>query len=139
MHDPSHHRRRVLVVDGDDAARDGFVSALETAGYDVIQAWSVVQAMRLVLSARPGAVVLDLVLPDGHGIDVGMAMRAIVTTRRICVVAVTSTASSIALVDPDSFGARTILVKPVSPRELVACVAECFADAPDASPSSPRT
>jgi DNA-binding response OmpR family regulator len=38
--------------------------------------------MRLLLSYRPDVAVLDLVLPDGHGIEVGRAMRAIVTTRR---------------------------------------------------------
>ncbi len=119
-------RRRVLVVDDDDAARRDFLSALREAGYEVAEAWSVVQAMRMLLSFKPGAVVLDLVLPDGHGIDVGRAMRAIVTTRRICVVAVTSSANSVALVDPASFGARMILMKPLAAESLLSAIGECF-------------
>jgi DNA-binding response OmpR family regulator len=120
--------RRVLVVDDDDRARGAISAALRDADYEVIEATSAVQAMRLLLSTQPDAVVLDLVLPDGHGIEIGRAMRAIVTTRRICVVAVTSSASSIATLEPASFGAETILVKPVAADALLGAVGKCFAD-----------
>ena len=94
------------------------------------EAWGAVQAMRLMLSYRPDAVVLDLVLPDGHGIDVGRAMRAIVTTSRTCVVAVTSSASSVGLVEPASFGAEVILIKPVPAHSLLDAVGHCFRATP---------
>jgi DNA-binding response OmpR family regulator len=92
--------RRILVVDDDDEARAGFVATLQLAGFQVAEAWGAVQAMRLLLSYRPDVVVLDLVLPDGHGFEVGRAMRMIVTTARTCVVAVTSNAASVGLVEP---------------------------------------
>jgi two-component system chemotaxis response regulator CheY len=120
--------RRVLVVDDDDSIRVAFVETLRDAGYDVAEAWSTTQAMRLLLSYRPDVVVLDLVLPDGHGIEIGRAMRAIVTTARTCVVAVTSSASSVSLVDPSSFGAAKILIKPVLPHVLLDAVSDCFGD-----------
>ena len=122
--------RRILVVDDDDESRAGFVAALRMAGYDVAEAWGAMQGMRLMLSYRPDAVVLDLVLPDGHGIEVGRAMRAIVTTSRTCVVAVTSSASSVGLVEPASFGAEVILIKPVAAGELLQAVGHCFATPP---------
>jgi DNA-binding response OmpR family regulator len=118
--------RRILVVDDDDGSRAGFVATLRLAGYEVAEAWGAVQGMRLLLSYRPDAVVLDLVLPDGHGIEVGRAMRAIVTTARTCVVAVTSNAASIGFVEPASFGAEVILIKPVQPQSLLDAVARCF-------------
>jgi DNA-binding response OmpR family regulator len=122
--------RRILVVDDDDASRAGFVETLRMAGYDVAEAWGAVQGMRLMLSYRPDAVVLDLVLPDGHGIEVGRAMRAIVTTARTCVVAVTSNASSVGLVEPASFGAEVILIKPVAADRLLEAVGHCFRATP---------
>jgi DNA-binding response OmpR family regulator len=127
---PADRVRRILVVDDDDESRAGFVATLRMAGYEVAEAWGAVQGMRLVLSYGPDAVVLDLVLPDGHGIEVARAMRAIVTTARTCVVAVTSSASSIALVDPSSFGAETILAKPVAAERLLAAVGHCFGTTP---------
>lgn len=128
--------RRILVVDDDDESRAGLVGILRVAGYDVAEAWGAVQGMRLLLSYRPDAVVLDLVLPDGHGIEVGRAMRAIVTTARTCVVAVTSHAASIAFVEPSSFGAEVVLIKPVDERTLLGAVAHCFGTASD-EPSLP--
>ncbi|NUO37279.1 MAG: response regulator [Gemmatimonadaceae bacterium] len=118
--------RRILVIDDDDASRAEFVAALRMEGYDVAEAWGAVQGMRLMLSYRPDAVVLDLVLPDGHGIEVGRAMRAIVTTSRTCVVAVTASASSVGLVEPESFGAEVILIKPVARDDLLAAIGHCF-------------
>jgi DNA-binding response OmpR family regulator len=127
---PADRVRRILVVDDDDGSRAGFVAALRMAGYDVAEAWGAVQGMRLMLAYRPDAVVLDLVLPDGHGIEVGRAMRAIVTTSRTCVVAVTSSASSVGLVEPASFGAEVILIKPVSADRLLEAVGHCFRSTP---------
>lgn len=125
--------RRILVVDDDEESRAGFAATLRVAGYDVAEAWGAAQGMRLLLSYRPDAVVLDLVLPDGHGIEVGRAMRAIVTTARTCVVAVTSNAASIGFVEPSSFGAEVILIKPVEANTLLSAVAHCFGT------SSPET
>jgi CheY-like chemotaxis protein len=58
--------------------------------------------------------------------DVGRAMRAIVTTSRTCVVAVTSSTSAVALTDPRSVGAETILIKPVPVEVLLEAVGRCF-------------
>jgi DNA-binding response OmpR family regulator len=139
--------RRVLVVDDDAACRAAFMNALRSAGYEVAEAWGAAQAMRLILSCRPDAVVLELVLPDGRGIEVGRAMRAIVTTSRTCVVAVTSTDTSVAFADPASFGAEAILFKPVTPRALIAAVGRCFGSStpdevltlPSTGPTAPAT
>lgn len=131
---PVDRARRILVVDDDEASRAEFVGILRVAGYEVAEAWGAVQGMRLLLSYRPDAVVLDLVLPDGHGIEVGRAMRAIVTTARTCVVAVTSSAASIGFAEPSSFGAEVILIKPVAAPTLLDAVAHCFGTAsPDTS------
>jgi two-component system phosphate regulon response regulator OmpR len=139
--------RRVLVVDDDASCRAAFVDALQSAGYEVGEAWGAAQAMRLILSYRPDVVMLELVLPDGLGIEVGRAMRAIVTTSRTCVVAVTSAGTSLAFADPASFGAEAILFKPVTPRALIAAVGRCFGSTtpnevltlPSSGPTAPAT
>jgi two-component system OmpR family response regulator len=118
--------RRVLVVDDDDDVRGEVVAVLRGAGYAVTEATGALAAMRSVLADPLDVVVLDLVLPDGHGIDVARAFRAIVTTRDVCVVAMTAHPQSVAFVDPRSFGAASILIKPVSAVALLDAVDACF-------------
>jgi DNA-binding response OmpR family regulator len=120
--------RRVLVVDHDEAMRCEVCEFLRRAGYVVSEAAGALSAMRAVLADPLDVVVLDLVLPDGPGIDVARAFRAVTTTREICVVAMASHPASIAFVDPRTFGAASILVKPCSEDDLLAAVDGCFGE-----------
>jgi DNA-binding response OmpR family regulator len=120
--------RRVLVVDDDDEFRSNVAAILTRAGYTVREARGALEAMRVVLANSLDAVVLDLVLPDGRGIEVARAFRAVTTTRDICVVAMTARPGSIEFVDPHSFGANTILVKPVGEADLLSAVEDCFGE-----------
>ncbi|HEY4303351.1 MAG TPA: response regulator [Gemmatimonadaceae bacterium] len=120
--------RRVLVVDDDDAVRAEIVAVLREAGYMVREAAGALSAMRSVLADKLDVVVLDLVLPDGHGIDVARAFRAITTSRDVCVVAITSHSASLEFVDPRTFGAASILIKPIAANDLLDAVDSCFGD-----------
>lgn len=120
--------RRVLVVDDDDDVRIEVAGVLRDAGYIVTEATGALSAMRSVLADPLDVVVLDLVLPDGHGIEVARAFRAIVTTRDVCVVAITGHPASVQFVEPRTFGAASILIKPVSADALLDAVEACFED-----------
>jgi DNA-binding response OmpR family regulator len=120
--------RRVLVVDDDGDFRGEVAAVLRGAGYEVSEAGGALAAMRAVLAGPLDVVVLDLVLPDGHGIEVARAFRAVATTRDICVVAMTGHPLSVEFVDPRTFGAETILLKPLKSRDLLSAVAHCFGD-----------
>src|SRR4051812_4543579 len=128
LEDRRPDRRRVLVVDDTDDDRTVYAAMLRSAGYTVLEAYSALQAMRMVLEQPPDAVVLDLVLPDWHGIEVARAFKATMPTRSVCVVALTSRPVSVELVDPHTFGAETVLIKPVAPERLLEAVARCFDD-----------
>ena len=60
----------VLVIDDDDGVRKSCVDMLETRGYRAQPASTVGEGLRLFAERRPAAVLLDLKLPDGAGIDV---------------------------------------------------------------------
>lgn len=120
--------RRVLVVDDDVEFRAQLVAVLRGAGYEVTEAFGALSAMRAVLAQPLDVVVLDMVLSDGHGIDVARAFRAVTTTRDICVVAMTAHPGSVEFVDPRSFGAASILIKPITAQALLEAVDQCFGD-----------
>jgi two-component system KDP operon response regulator KdpE len=66
---------RILVVDDEPHIVRGLKIILRTAGYTVEAAETKAEALAVLASRPPDAVVLDLVLPDGQGVDVCREVR----------------------------------------------------------------
>jgi DNA-binding response OmpR family regulator len=66
---------RVLVVDDEPQIVRGLKIILRSAGYAVEAAESKADALAMLASRPPDALVLDLVLPDGQGVDVCEEVR----------------------------------------------------------------
>ena len=75
------------------------------------------EGLRLVQSESPDVVILDLVLPDGHGLDVLKDMR---TWSEVPVVIVSVKGDEMSRVKALEMGADDFLVKPFSHTELLA-------------------
>src|SRR5258708_23696607 len=63
-------RALLLVIDDDEGIRKICTEMLEARGYRVDGASSVGEGLRLFAERHPAAVLLDLRLPDGTGLDV---------------------------------------------------------------------
>ncbi|NYD59223.1 two-component system KDP operon response regulator KdpE [Nocardioides marinisabuli] len=70
---------KVLVVDDDPALRQALRGALGRVGFEVVVAPDARGGLDLLTTARPDAVVLDLGLPDAHGLDVVRRFRGLST------------------------------------------------------------
>jgi CheY-like chemotaxis protein len=79
----------VLVVDDSADAREIIGLTLQRAGFDVLQAGSGSEALR-VMAQRPDVVVLDLRLPDIDGYEVCRRIKAEPRTAAVPVVAITA-------------------------------------------------
>jgi DNA-binding response OmpR family regulator len=66
----------VLVVDDDYGIRWVLVAALTAAGYTVLDAADGEEAMMVALRARPDVLIIDLILPKKHGLEVIAELRA---------------------------------------------------------------
>jgi len=72
---PSTRAGRVLVVDDELSIRDAVATALRYEGFDVAEAATGRQALRLAGEQAPDVVILDLMLPDIDGIQVCRLLR----------------------------------------------------------------
>lgn len=107
----------ILVVDDEPAIRESLVYALEREGFATRQA-------RNLADARDGLagtvlIILDLMLPDGNGLDF---LREIRKTSDLPVIVLTSRDDEIDCVVGLEIGADDYVTKPFSPREVVARV-----------------
>ena len=108
----------VLVVEDDPALRELYRSTLRAAGYAVVGVEDGLDALRLIDSDKPRAVVLDLALPRVSGRAVSRELRAHPHTSRIPVIVVTGTDTSD--LGPDDVSC--ILRKPIDPEALLDAV-----------------
>jgi len=76
MHEPPGNGKRILVVDDEPSIVDAVSTALRYEGYEVNEASSGREALELIALAEPDLVVLDWMLPDIEGIEVGRRLRA---------------------------------------------------------------
>jgi two-component system KDP operon response regulator KdpE len=110
---------RVLVVDDDPGIVRAVRRALDARGYATAAAADAAAVPAALRDHRPDLILLDLVLPDGDGIDVCRAIRATSDVPIIVLSAVGDDRRKVAALDE---GADDYLVKPFSMDELLARV-----------------
>ena len=109
---------RILVVDDEPGIRDVCRLYLERDGYEVVEAGGMAEAEDACRRWRPDLVVLDLMLPDGNGLDLCRRLVA----QGLPVVVLTARTDEPDRVLGLELGADDYVTKPFSPRELVARV-----------------
>jgi DNA-binding response OmpR family regulator len=111
-------RRRVLIVEDDPAVRTVVTEVCRRDGYDVVEAASGRQAMRIVEVNEPDIVLLDWVLPDVSGIEVCRELRR---QGVICpIVMLTGRTANVDMVVGLEVGADDYITKPFDARVLTA-------------------
>ncbi len=109
----------VLVVD-DEIALAGVVAGyLEREGFTVLQAHDGPSAVALAESRRPDLIVLDVMLPGFDGVEVCRQVRQFTDAY---IIMLTARDEEVDKIVGLSVGADDYLVKPFSPRELIARV-----------------
>jgi CheY-like chemotaxis protein len=84
--------RRVLVVDDEEISRYLLRQSLAAPHIEVLEAATGAEGLRLALSDRPGAICLDLRMPDQDGEELLRRLKSDPMTREIPVFVVTSKA-----------------------------------------------
>lgn len=110
----------VLVVEDDEETADFVARALARDGLKVTLASDRAHAEAELTAGRFDVVVLDVMLPDGNGIDLCRAMRAGSSTAPVLFLSARGTVG--ARVEGLSAGGDDYLPKPFAVRELVARV-----------------
>lgn len=110
---------RILVVDDEPQILRALQTALRGAGYEVESAASVAEALSKAAARPPDGVILDLILPDGSGIDVCRELRTWTQAPIVVLSAVGEEADKVAALDA---GADDYVTKPFGIDELLARV-----------------
>jgi two-component system, OmpR family, KDP operon response regulator KdpE len=108
---------RVLVVDDEPQIVRALKVVLREAGYETVPAETVEEALDRASVRPPDAAILDLVLPDGTGIELCRKLREWSEMPILLLSAVGDEDEKVRALEA---GADDYVVKPFAPRELVA-------------------
>ena len=114
--------RRILVVEDETAIREMICFVLEQNGFQPIEAEDYDTALSFLIDPYPDLVLLDWMIPGGSGIQVIKQMKRENNTRDIPIIMLTAKGEEEDKVKGLETGADDYVIKPFSPKELVARV-----------------
>jgi two-component system, OmpR family, KDP operon response regulator KdpE len=109
--------RRVLVVDDERQILRAMRVILREAGFEVATAASVEEALDALAVRPPDAAIIDLILPDGNGVDICRSIREWSEMPIIVLSAVGDEAEKVRALEA---GADDYVTKPFGTNELIA-------------------
>ena len=125
---------RILVCDDDPQIRRALALILRDAGYEVLLAGTGEEALDRAAVAGPHLAIVDLVLPDQHGIEVCRQLRE---WSEMPILVLSAIDEEQTMVEALHRGADDYVTKPFGPGELVARVEAALRRA-GRDPSEPR-
>ena len=111
---------RLLLIDDDARLASMVVDYLHQAGFEVALAGSLAAGRALLAADSFDALVLDLMLPDGDGLDLCRELRGQARTRHLPLLMLTARGEPMDRIVGLELGADDYLPKPFEPRELLA-------------------
>jgi two-component system, OmpR family, phosphate regulon response regulator OmpR len=113
---------RLLMIDDDARLTSMVGDYLRGHGYEVDTAGSLAEGRERLRHDTYDALLLDLMLPDGDGLDLTRELRAEARTRRLPLLMLTARGEPTDRIVGLEIGADDYLPKPFEPRELLARV-----------------
>ncbi len=107
----------ILICDDDQVVHESIGLYLDNEGYQHISAYDGEEALRLANEQKPDLMILDLMMPKRNGIDV---CRTIRMSSHLPIIMLTAKSEEIDRILGLELGADDYIVKPFSPREVLA-------------------
>lgn len=109
----------IFIVDDDPDVRELVQYKLLQAGHEVLSATNGQDALRLVPTALPELLLLDVMMPGLSGFEVLAQLRAFDVTRALPIIMLTAKVQETDTERGFTLGADDYMTKPFSPRELM--------------------
>jgi CheY-like chemotaxis protein len=115
--------KTILVVENDDYIRLFLSSNLRARGIDVMAAQSLESAHGFIGKSKPDAIILDVMLDDGNGLDFAREIYADPYLRHVPVIIMTASSENFTLSE-DYPNVVYRLLKPIDVKRLFTAITE---------------
>ena len=110
---------KILIIEDEPDIRKNLEYNLSHEGYSVLTAASYVEAEELIYSNNLSLILLDLMLPDGSGLDLCKKMKSDPDVQNLPIIILTAKDDEVDKVVGFELGADDYVTKPFSVRELI--------------------
>ena len=124
---------RILIVDDSPTIRKMVRASLQALESEFVEAATGLEAIEQLAVTRVQLMVLDLNMPDMHGIDVLNFVRRQEQYRNLPIVVLTTRGDEESRKTAENAGATTYLTKPFVPQLLATTVRNLLSDTADAA------
>ncbi|MEM7352793.1 MAG: response regulator [Acidobacteriota bacterium] len=124
---------RVLVADDVKVIAQSISWALEEAGYETAIARDGEECLELARSFDPHVLILDLMMPKIHGIEVLQRLKADDWTRHIAVIVCTVKGFRTEIGRAKQLGVADLVIKPFEPKDLISKVEKALSSRQEAT------
>ena len=114
--------KKILSVDDSASVRQMVTFALETAGYETVQACDGKEALELLKKTPVDMIVTDLNMPNLNGIELIRQVRALPAFKFVPIVLLTTESEDSKKAEGKAAGATGWIVKPFKQDQLLAVV-----------------
>jgi len=121
--------KKILVVDDTGVLRNIIVFNLKKAGYSVAEAVDGIDGLEKMKEFLPDVVILDLMMPRLDGFGVLTEKGKDDGIKNIPVLVLTAKGGEDDKENAMKLGARDVLTKPFSPKQLIECVSKVIGNA----------
>lgn len=115
-------RTEVVIIEDDTAILDLIKYNLEKHGYSAKGFTSGYDGLEYILKNPPALLILDLMLPDIDGFEICKELKSNQKTKNLPIIILTAKGEEVDRILGLELGADDYIVKPFSPRELIARV-----------------
>ena len=122
----------ILIIDDDPSVRKVAQFRLEREGYRVITASNGDEGLQLAKNERPGAILLDILMPGMNGREVLRRLKGDADTSSIPVILLTVVEEQDEVAEPIGPGWVSRVPKPYNPDQLLQKVQQALAQKPAA-------
>lgn len=110
---------KILIIEDEPDIRKNLEYNLSREGYSVLTAASIAEAEQLIYSNNLSLILLDLMLPDGSGLELCKKMKSDPDMQNLPIIILTAKDDEVDKVVGFELGADDYVTKPFSVRELI--------------------
>jgi len=114
------YKKRILIVDDEPVNIKVLEAKLPSREYEVIKAYSGMEALKKVSEIPPDVILLDIMMPEMDGYEVTRRLKRDPGTRHIPIIVVTALTDTKDKLTALEAGAEEFISKPVNSTELIA-------------------